>query len=147
MENKNNTKREVIIEAKGDRESIYYLCLFGVALLVSIALMIFAINKGNEGLTTYSYFLVPIFALSVLSAVRYLLATKDPVYVKDGALYVKRYFFNKKFLISDIEKITVAAHGEKERYAVNVYYGDKTYNYEYHSITKDAAAKLRKICK
>ena len=147
MENKNNTKKEVIIEAKGDRESIYYLCLFGAALLASIVLMIFAIKKENEGLTTYSYFLVPIFALSMLSAVRFLFATKNPVYIKDDALYVKRYFFNRKFLISVIEKITVAAHGEKERYSVNVYYGGKTYNYEYHSITKDAAARLRKICK
>ena len=69
------------------------------------------------------------------------------MYLKGEGLFVKRYFFNRKFVIADIEKITVAAHGEKERYSVNVYYGEKTYNYEYHSITKEAAAKLRKISK
>ena len=148
MENEiKNTKKEVIIEAKSDRESIYYLCLFGAALLASIGLMIYAITKKNPGLTTYSYFLIPLFALSVISALRFLFCTKDPVYVKGDSLFVKRYFFNRRFAISEIEKITVAAHGEKQRYAMNVYYNGKTYNYEYHSVTKDAAARLRKISK
>lgn len=148
MENKNTKPtKEVIIEAKGDRESIYYLCLFGAALVAAIVLMIVAINKNNTGLATYSYVLTPVFALAMLSALRFFFCTKDPVYLKGDCLYVKRYFFNRRFRIEAIERITVAAHGEKQRYSMNVYCGDKTYNYEYHSITKDAAAKLRKISK
>ena len=147
MENTKATQKEVIIEAKGDRESIYYLCLFGAALLAAIGLIIYANVKENTGLATYAYVLTPIFALATLSALRFYFCTKNPVYLKGEGLFVKRYFFNRKFVIADIEKITVAAHGEKERYSVNVYYGEKTYNYEYHSITKEAAAKLRKISK
>ena len=148
MENKNaTTTKEVIIEAKGDRESIYYLYLFGAALVASIGLMIYAITAKNTGLTTYSYFLVPLFAASVLVALRFFFSTKNPVYLKGDALYVKRYFFNRKFIVSDIEKITVAAHGENQRYSVNIYYGAKSYNYKFYSITKDAAARLRKFSK
>ena len=146
----NNTasaKKDVILSNKGNKEALYYLCLFSAAFLAAIALMIYALVKKNEGLTIYSYVLVPAFLVAALASLRYFIASIDPIFIKDGKLYVKKFLFTRRISTDSIEKITVATFGEDHKTSLKIAYGDKNAKYQFSNMDKDTQAKLRKLAK
>ena len=76
---KENTK-DVIRGSRLSRESIYYTALFGVAFIVSIALLLIAIKQSNTGLIIYSSILIPVFLISSIIAARFIALNKNKIY-------------------------------------------------------------------
>lgn len=138
-----SNSKNVIAGEKVSREGIYYASLFGAALITSIVLLIISIVKHNKGLTVYSSILIPVFLIAGLAAARYIMMSKDTVYLKDGNLVIKSFFTTRKFKISEITKLTAAQNGNDGPTSVNITYGEKTYYYKLN-ITKEQTADIKR---
>lgn len=146
MENKIKTsKKEVLVRSKGNLEALYYLCLFFVAFVASVALLVYAVIKQNKGLSIYSYFLVPTFFIAALVALRFYLVSIDPIYTKGSYLIAKKALRTRKISFEEIDKITVGTFGNDHRISVNIIYGKETVKYQFKKLDKECAAKLRKL--
>ena len=135
--------KQIIEGEKISREGIYYAALFCAAIITSVILLIVSIRKFNRGLTIYASVLIPLFTVACLLAVRYILACKDKIHIKDGNLVIKTFFITRKFKTTEIKRIN-ATHNEKLGVAfVKIFYGEKTYSYKF-KLTKEQTVQLKR---
>ena len=140
-------EKEVLINSKTNKESIYYVCLFGLGFIASMVLLIYAIVKSNQALIIYSSILTPVFVIATLAATRFAIASTNPVFIKNDELFIKSFLRTLRIKRSDIDKITVATFTDSHKTSVNITYGGKNTKYTFENISKETAAKLRKINK
>lgn len=138
-----NNERDVIVGKKTNKESIYYIALFGVALVVSIVLLFISISQKNPGLTIYSSILIPVFVVSTAVAARLAFIGKDKMYVEDRVLVIKKFFSTKKYPIDKIEKLKVTKNYEKDNTSVKITYKNETDKYIFKNFTKEDGAHLK----
>ena len=136
-------ERDVIVGHKISKESIYYTALFGVAMIVAIALLFVSISQNNTGLTIYSSCLIPLFLMSTAIAARCIFISKDKMYVENGTLVIKKFFSTKKYSIDKIEKLKVTKNYEKDSTAVRITYKNETTKYIFKNFTKEESAHLK----
>lgn len=138
-----NNERDVIVGKKTNKESIYYIALFGVALVVSIVLLFISISQKNTGLTIYSSILIPVFVVSTAVSARLAFIGKDKMYVEDRVLVIKKFFSTKKYPIDKIEKLKVTKNYEKDNTSVKITYKNETDKYIFKNFTKEDGAHLK----
>ena len=137
------SERDVIVGHKISKESIYYTALFGVAMIVAIALLFVSISQNNTGLTIYSSCLIPLFLMSTAIAARCIFISKDKMYVENGTLVIKKFFSTKKYSIDKIEKLKVTKNYEKDNTAVKITHKNETAKYIFKNFTKEDGAHLK----
>lgn len=148
MKDTNVTKeKRIVLESHGNKECIYYISLFGIAIAAAIAMLVFSIIKSNTGLMTYSCVLLPVFALAMLLSVIIYINSKNPITVTDGVLSIKKGLCVKKIALAKIDKIAVSADGKSDVSIVKVSYGEKVARYKFKNISKETASVLRKLKK
>ena len=141
---KSNTSKEVIKDYGINKESIYYVCLFGAASITALVLLIIAYAQRNSGLKIYSWILLPVFILSTVMAARYAYTFKDKIYVADDALFVKCFLATKRYEIDKIERLTAATNNTDGITSINVCYENTVTNYKLTSMSKEEIAHLRR---
>ena len=147
MENKNISSKNVIVKKRGSLEALYYLGLFALAVIATVIMLVFAIKTNNKDRATYLYIIAPCFAVIMLLALRFYLATTNPIYTKGSFLYAKKFLYTRKISIADLDKITVATFDNDHKTSVKIAWGEKTLKYRFKSLDKESAAKLRKLAK
>ena len=135
--------KDVITGHSINKESVYYICLFGAAVITALILLIIAYIQRNSGLKIYSWILLPFFSLCTAIAARYTYVGKSKIYVLDGVLVIKSFFATRKFRIEKIEKLTSATNNKDGVTALNIGYKGKVINYKFKTITKEEIAHLR----
>lgn len=135
--------KDVITGFGVNKESVYYICLFGAASITSLVLLIISYIQRNSGLKIYSWILLPVFIICTAIAARYTFVSKNKIYVQNGVLVIKSFFITRKFEIEKIKKLTSATNNKDGITIINITYGTKTVNYKYKSITKEEVAHLR----
>ena len=142
---KENTK-DVIRGSRLSRESIYYTALFGVAFMVSIALLLIAIKQSNTGLIIYSSILIPVFLISSIIAARFIALNKNKIYVENGTLVIKTFFANRTFKTANIQKFTSANH-ENNVTAIRITYHNKVHKFSFKNFTKEEITHMKRAIK
>ena len=140
-------EKRIILGSKGNKECIYYISLFGVALAAALGLLIFSILKNNSGLLIYSCILLPIFALSLVTSITVLVNSINPISLIGDKLCIKRALYSKKIPLSQIDKIAVSTDGKSDISTVKVIYGKKSATYKFKNVSKETASVLRKLKK
>lgn len=135
--------KDVIAGRHISKESIYYTVLFGIALIVSVALMIVACAQDNKGLKIYAAVLIPLFVLATSVSARFTCISKNKIYIKNGSIVIKSFFVTRKFNISEIKKLTSAQFGKEGLTSIKLKYREKTFKYTFKSLTKEDVAKIR----
>ena len=141
---KNKNSKEVIKDYGINKESIYYICLFGAAVITSLVLLIIAYSQRNSGLKIYSWILLPTFILATVMAVRYAYTFKDKIHVVGDVLVIKSFFATKRYEINKIKKLTAATNNTDGITTVNIIYNKSVTKYKFTSITKEEIAHLRR---
>ena len=141
---KSNTSKEVIKDYGINKESVYYVCLFGAASITALVLLIIAYAQRNSGLKIYSWILLPVFILSTVMAARYAYTFKDKIYVADDALLVKCFLATKRYEIDKIDRLTAATNNTDGITSINVCYENTVTNYKLTSMSKEEIAHLRR---
>ncbi len=137
--------KEVIVDSKINREFIYYLVLFTIALISAVVLIFIAFKNNNLGLKIYSLILTPLFLILSLLSARLLYASHNMIFVKNSCLYIKRSLYTKKILISKIDGIKVASNEKESTVFVKISYGDKTYRLSLKGLEKEDVINIKKI--
>lgn len=145
--NKMTKAKDVIVASKANRECIYYISLFGVAFIAAVVLILVGYRNENAGLRIYSYVLAPIFAIGVGVATRVLYASVNSIYTKAGTLYIKRPLYTRRIPQDKIDSVTVAKYGEEGLTSLKIIYGEKTAKYSLIGVTREDAARLKKVNK
>lgn len=139
--------KEILFESKANKEWIYYVCLFGSAFVAAVVLIFIGHKNENAGLKTYAAVLAPLFALAAAISARLLFASINQIFTKNGTLYIKRPFYTKRIALDKIETVTVAKYGDKGLTSLKITYGEKSAKYSLAGVTREDAARLKKMNK
>ena len=144
MKETNTNKKEVIVGAKMNLESLYYTVLFLAGSIVAGLLIYRGVVRNNKSLMIYSIVLLPILFIAGLIALRFACVSKNTIYKKKNKLVVKKFFITRKHRLCDIVRLTAAQNGADGTTAVNITNHRKTINYTFKKLTNEEVAHLRR---
>ena len=136
--------KDVITGFKVNKETVYYTCLFGVAFLISIALMLVGKAQENKGLITYASFLIPLFLSATAVAARFVYVSKSTVYASEGMLVIKTFFRTAKIEIARIQTLKTVKQTDKNATYVQIGHSGRVEGFGLKRLTKEEVTHLRR---
>ena len=144
MKETNTNKKEVIVGAKMNLESLYYTALFFVGSIVAGLLLYRGITRPNKALMIYCIVLLPLLFIAALISLRFACVSKNTVHKKNDKLIVKTFFITRKHNLCDIVRLSAAHNGADGTTSVNITNHRKTVSYTFKKLTNEEVSHLRR---
>ena len=137
-------QKDVITGFRLNKENVYYTCLFGIAFVISIVLMLVGKAQENKGLITYASFLIPLFFMATAVAARFVYVSKNTIYTAEGKLVLKTFLRTVKIEIASIKTLKTVQQTDKSATYVQIGRDGKVEGYGFKRLTKEEVTHLRR---